>query len=99
MKVLAILTAAFALVASNARAEIVVFKNGRSMSVKAVRMDADLTTMTLRAGGEVTFPSSIVARVEPDELPYPSDEPEPAAEVAMTPLVKPALVPDEVLAA
>ena len=27
--------------------------------------------MRLRDGGEVTFPSSIVARVDPDEVPYP----------------------------
>ena len=59
MKVLAILTVALALVASDARAEIVVFKNGRSMSVKSVRLDAEVATMMLRAGGEVTFPRNI----------------------------------------
>ena len=29
--------------------------------------------MRLREGGEVTFPASIVARVDPDEVPYPED--------------------------
>ena len=71
MKVLAILTAALAFVATDARAEIVVFKNGRSMSVKACTVDADVATMKLREGGEVTFPSAMIARVDPDEVPYP----------------------------
>lgn len=66
-----------ALTASEARAEIVVFKNGRTMSVKSCRVDADNATITLREGGEVTFPSSIIAHVDPDEVPYP----EPASEI------------------
>ena len=98
MKGLAILTAALALVASDARAEIVVFKNGRTMSVKSVRLDAEVATMTLRGGGEVTFPSSIVERVDPDEVPYPSDELQPAAEVEVAPVSKPVLVSNEALA-
>jgi hypothetical protein len=52
-------------------AEIVVFKNGRTMSVKACRVEAETATMVLREGGEVTFPASMVARVDPDEVPYP----------------------------
>jgi len=99
MKVLAILTAALAFVATDARAEIVVFKNGRSMSVKSVRLDTEFATMMLREGGEVTFPSAIIARVDPDEVPYPSDEPEPAAEVAVAPPIAFELVSDAVLAA
>lgn len=71
MKCTAILAAGLALVAADARADIVVFKNGRTMSVKACRIDAETATMRLREGGEVTFPSSIVARVDPDEVPYP----------------------------
>ena len=47
------------------------FKNGRTMSVKACQVDGDMATMRLRDGGEVTFPAAIVARVEPDEVPYP----------------------------
>ena len=54
-----------------ARADIVVFKNGRTMSVKACRVDGDTATLRLREGGEVTFPAAIVARVDPDEVPYP----------------------------
>lgn len=59
------------LLSSPAQAEILVFKNGRTMSVKSCRMDADTATVLLRGGGEVTFPAAIVARVDPDEAPYP----------------------------
>jgi hypothetical protein len=74
MKLTAIFVAGLALIASDARADIVVFKNGRTMSVKSFRVDADLATMQLREGGEVTFPASVVARVDPDEVPYPEPE-------------------------
>jgi soluble lytic murein transglycosylase-like protein len=102
IKVLAIVTAGLALVASEARADIVVFKNGRTMSVKSCTLENDLATMKLRQGGEVTFPASIVARIDPDEVPYPepevvSVEPVVVAE-AVAPVAK-ALVPDAVLAA
>jgi membrane-bound lytic murein transglycosylase B len=56
---------------SEARADIVVFKNGRTMSVKSCVLEAGTATMRLRDGGEVTFPASIVSRVDPDEVPYP----------------------------
>lgn len=85
-----------------AGADIVVFKNGRSMSVKACRVDGDLATLRLREGGEVTFPAAIVARVEPDEVPYPEpfDSPDPREEAPVRLAQgKPSIVPDEVLAA
>ena len=41
---------------STARADIVVFKNGRTMSVKSCLVDGDMATMRLSDGGEVTFP-------------------------------------------
>ena len=94
----------FALLSSppRPRADIVVFKNGRTMSVKSCRLDAETATMRLRDGGEVTFPASIVARVDPDEVPYP-EEPEPGSRDAPVALGRRlsqlALVPDEVLAA
>lgn len=61
--------------AGEAQADIVVFKNGRTMSVKSCTVDADNAVMRLRQGGEVTFPASLIARVDPDEVPY-SEEPE-----------------------
>jgi hypothetical protein len=62
------------LLPGEAAADIVVFKNGRTMSVKACRIAAEMATMLLREGGEVTFPASVVARVDPDEVPYPEPE-------------------------
>jgi hypothetical protein len=95
--------------ASEASADIVVFKNGRTMSARSYKVDAGGTaTLVLREGGEVMFPASIVERVDPDEVPYPEPaagtrQPEAGNEEAGA---KPqllstqvALVPDEVLAA
>ena len=60
--------------APSAFADIVVFKNGRTMSVKSCVLGEETATMKLRDGGEATFPSSMVARVDPDEVPYPEPE-------------------------
>jgi membrane-bound lytic murein transglycosylase B len=80
-----------------ASADIVVFKNGRTMSVKSYRIEAESAIVHLRDGGEVTFPSSVIARVDPDEVPYPE---EPSAEITVpVSVVKAVLVPAEVLAA
>jgi membrane-bound lytic murein transglycosylase B len=100
-----ILLSAFA---SAASAEIVVLKNGRTMSVQSFKVVGDMATMTLRSGGEVTFPAGIVARVDPDEVPYPvagnrepgSGETVPSAEDTETvPAVQVVLIPEAVLAA
>jgi soluble lytic murein transglycosylase-like protein len=103
MRLTAIAAAALALLAAEARADIVVFKNGRTMSVKSCLVEAGTATLRLRDGGEVTFPASIVARVDPDEVPYPEDVPvaaaEPDAPVAAIAPVALALVPEAVLAA
>jgi len=101
--VLALVVAGLALSASEASADIVVFKNGRTMSVKSCRIESDSATMILREGGEVTFPSTIIARVDPDEVPYPEPTPEPVAPVVepVTPVlpVAVALLPEAVLKA
>lgn len=100
----AISLAAFGLmafaIADEARAEIVVLKNGRTMSVQSYKTVGDMALMVLRAGGEVSFPSSIVLRVDPDEAPYPVAEVEsaPAATAVPGPTISAApLVPVEVL--
>ena len=72
-------------IASEARAEIVVFKNGRTMSVKSHKIVADMATLAMRDGGEVTFPASIIERVDPDEVPYPETMVADAAEVLQAP--------------
>jgi len=88
---------------AQARADIVVFKNGRTMSVKSCQVDGDMATLRLREGGEVVFPAAIVARVEPDEVPYPElgtgGGESGAVDAAVTPAIIAALVPDAVLAA
>jgi soluble lytic murein transglycosylase-like protein len=62
-----------------ARAEIVFFNTGRTLSVKSHRVDGDSVVLSLRTGGEIVCESLIIARIGPDEVPYPEPEP-PAAE-------------------
>lgn len=93
--------------ASDARADIVVFKNGRTMSVKSCTLDAGTATVRMREGGEVTFPASIIERVDPDEVPYPEPPSAPIAAEAVAAVPVAAVAPtyaytavsDEVLAA
>jgi len=60
-------------------AELVYFANGRTMSVKASRAEGASVVLTLRGGGEAWFDRNLVARIEPDEVPYPE-----LAEVELT---------------
>jgi transglycosylase-like protein with SLT domain len=62
--------------AAPARAELVFFDTGRSLSVKSHRADGDSLILTLRSGGEVTCDKSVITRIEPDEVPYPEPEEE-----------------------
>jgi len=70
-------------VSGSARAELVFFNTGRTMSIKAHRVEGDSLVLVLRNGGEIVCESSLVARVAPDEVPYPEPEVEapPAAPV------------------
>jgi hypothetical protein len=62
-----------------AQAELVYFSNGRTLSVKAYRVEGESLVLLLRGGGEIVCESSIVSRIEPDEVPYPEEAPpEPA---------------------
>jgi soluble lytic murein transglycosylase-like protein len=70
-----LLTSAMVLAwSSQLSAEVIVFANGRTMSVKDYRVNGDTITVTLRQGGEATFDRALVARIAPDEVPVP-DEP------------------------
>jgi soluble lytic murein transglycosylase-like protein len=84
-----VLFAAFGLFsASTARAELVFFASGRSLSVKSHRTDGASLVLTLRSGGEIVCEPSVIARIEPDEVPYPEPAAEPArpgAEAAAQP--------------
>jgi hypothetical protein len=57
--------------AAPARAELVFFSSGRSLSVKGHHADGDSLVLTLRGGGEIVCAPSLIARIEPDEVPYP----------------------------
>lgn len=68
---------AFHAAAGVCRAELVFLTTGRSLSVKAHRLEGDRIVLALRGGGEITCEAALVARIEPDEVPHP--EPAPAA--------------------
>jgi soluble lytic murein transglycosylase-like protein len=66
-------------------AEIVFLATGRTLNVKAHRIDGSQVVLTLRSGGEITCEASAIEGYAPDEVPYP--EPAPAVEVApLTPV-------------
>jgi soluble lytic murein transglycosylase-like protein len=62
--------------AAPARAEIVFFQTGRTLSVKSHRAEGDSVVLLLRSGGEIVCESALIARFAPDEVPYPEPEPE-----------------------
>lgn len=64
----------FALVATTARAELVFFANGSTMSVKAHRTEGASLVLMLRGGGEIVCEPSVITTIEPDEVPYPDPE-------------------------
>jgi hypothetical protein len=67
---LCLLMAAFALGSvSRVSAEMILFANGRTMSVKAYRIEGDTVTVRLRNGGEATFDRALVSEIRPSEVP------------------------------
>lgn len=54
-----------------ARADLVFFASGRSMSVKGHRVEGDTIVLVLRQGGEMTAAASAIERIGPDEVAYP----------------------------
>ncbi len=77
-RILATVLIAGACGAVPARAEIVYLVSGRTMSVKGHREAGASIVLALRSGGEITCSRDLVARIVPDEVPYP----EPAAPAA-----------------
>jgi hypothetical protein len=61
-----------------AYADVLVFTNGRTMSVRAHSTEGDTITVTLMSGGEGTFDRSVVVRIDPEAIP---DDPEPRTHV------------------
>jgi Transglycosylase SLT domain len=74
--------------AAPARAELVFFASGRSVSVKGHHADGDSLVLTLRGGGEIVCAPSMIARIEPDEVPYP-ESPEARPDSPERPAVEP----------
>jgi hypothetical protein len=70
-----VLTAMVVLSVVPARAEIVFFNNGRNMSIESHRADGDTVVMQMRGGGEMTMDASLIASIEPDEVPHPAPAP------------------------
>jgi soluble lytic murein transglycosylase-like protein len=65
--------------ATPAHAELVFFSTGRTMSVKGHRTEGESLVLQLRSGGEIVCDAATVARIAPDEVPYPEPEAEAAA--------------------
>lgn len=83
-----------------ARAELVFFDSGRTLSVRSHRTDGDLLVLTLRDGGEIVCDRSVIARIGPDEVPYPEPEavPEPPSAPPVLEAVRYATIIDRVAA-
>jgi len=83
VRILSALTFVLVFGVSQARAEIVYFSTGRTLSIKEHRAEDDKLVLSLRAGGEIICDPMLIDRIVPDEVPYPEPEVEkPAVVVA-----------------
>ena len=92
------MVAALVVCAAPAHAELVFFSSGRTLSVKGHHADGDSLVLNLRGGGEIVCDSAIIARIAPDEVPYPEPQeavaslapavPEPLAGVPFTEIIE-----------
>jgi soluble lytic murein transglycosylase-like protein len=57
------------------RAELAYFATGRTLSIKAHRVEGESLVLVLRNGGEIVCEAAAIARFTPDEVPYPEPEP------------------------
>jgi len=55
------------------------------MSVRAHRLEGETVVLSLRGGGEIACPSALIARIAPDEVPFPEPEAAMSASVAGVP--------------
>ena len=79
-----------------ARAELAYFSTGRTLSIKAHRVEGESLVLMLRNGGEIVCEAAAIARFTPDEVPYPEPEPVVAAAVPVRPSVPYAEIIDKV---
>ena len=82
VRILSIVGFVLVLGAAEARAEIVYFSTGRTLSIKDHRADDDKLVLSLRAGGEIVCDPALIDRIVPDEVPWPEPEAEKPAVVA-----------------
>lgn len=78
----ALIAAAAAVGGAEARADLVVLRSGRTLSVRSHRVEGDRMVLGLRGGGEVVCDASLVVRVDPDEVPREAGEASASAETA-----------------
>jgi hypothetical protein len=71
----AVLVIGCLIIAAPARADLVFFDSGRSLSVKSYTVDGDSLVLTLRTGGQIICERAVITHIEPDEVPYPEPEP------------------------
>ena len=76
MKQLSLAVIGVVMFALPARAELVYFTTGRTLSVKSHHADGDSLVLVMRGGGEMVCDASIVSGFAPDEVPYPEPEAE-----------------------
>lgn len=69
-----------------AHAELAFFATGRSISIKNHTVDGSSLVLHLRSGGQMIVEPAMIARFEPDEVPYPEPEAEAPAAVAIAAL-------------
>ena len=74
MKQLSLAVIGVVMFALPARAELVYFTTGRTLSVKSHRADGDSLVLVMRGGGEMVCEASIISGFAPDEVPYPEPE-------------------------
>jgi soluble lytic murein transglycosylase-like protein len=67
--------ASFVSSSAPAQAELAYFSTGRTLSIKAHRVEGESLVLMLRNGGEIVCEAAAIARFTPDEVPYPEPEP------------------------
>lgn len=83
--VVALCAAAVVGVARPARAELVFFTTGRSLSVDGHAVESGRLVLKLRGGGEMVIDAALVTAIRPDEVPYPEPVPAGAVESVLAP--------------
>lgn len=71
-----------------AAAEIVFLTSGRTVTVAGHRIEGDMVVLSLRSGGEMLMPRTLIDRFAPDEVPWLPPAPPAAPVSALVPQVQ-----------